>query len=638
MRKQRIALKTIVWLVLWSAYAAAQMAPKLEKVEPPNWWVGMADPMLMIKGENLTDAKVTISMPKPGVSITRTENGLSSKYLFVWLAVAPTATPGELRLRLTTSKGAVNFIYALGKRNPASRVASPNGGFNGFNPDDVIYLIMPDRFADGDSSNNEPPQGKGTYDRSLARAYHGGDLKGMEKKMPYLKDLGVTTIWINPIYNNDDQRKQDYHGYGAVDFYAVEEHFGTMAEYQHLVQSAHELGMKIVLDIVPNHAGPTHPWVNAPPTEHWLHGTKEKHLAAHSPFAPLTDPHSTPAQWRDVVEGWFADVLPDLNTDDAMVSQYLRQNALWWAEMGALDGFRLDTFPYVDRKFWHDFHGELHKTYPRFTSVGEVFNPDPAITSYFVGGKVTQGMDTGVDSVFDFPMYYAIRDVVLHGAPAKAIPDVLRYDWMYPHPENLVTFIGNHDTKRFMGEAGATKERLKLAFSLLATLRGIPQLYSGDEIGMPGGDDPDNRRDFPGGFPGDPRDAFTAAGRTPDEQDIFTHLQSLLRLRREHKALRSGMLFHMYEDGRGYAFVREFPGGVNGLVREKRETLLIVANTGDALRNFSIPIDDTPLTTAEFVKEVFAAKPAKLVDRKIQVEVAPMSVAIYQVECGCDVQ
>ncbi len=626
--------RSIVLALMMCATAFAQNAPRVEKTEPPNWWIGLPSPMLLLQGDGLSDARITVS--KPGVHVSRVENGLNGKYLFVWLEVANTATPGEAILNVTANGAGAKVRFRLDRRGDTSASA----GFNGFSPDDVIYLIMPDRFADGDPQNDNDAKHPATYDRAKARAYHGGDLRGIREHLPYLKDLGVTTLWITPVYNNNDTTGQDYHGYGAIDLYAVEEHLGTLQDYKSLVQSAHALGMKVLLDVVPNHVGPTHPWVETPPQANWFHGTKDKHVANGWPFAPITDPHAPPRLWRNIVEGWFADRLPDMNTDNPWTSQYLRQNAMWWAQTGGLDGFRIDTFPYVDRKFWQDFHGAIHKAYPRFKTVGEVWDLDPTVTSYFVGGHTVQGIDTGLDTDFDFPLYDALRQVILHDAPITRIPEVLRYDFLYPHPEELVTFIGNHDTKRFMGETGATKEKLMLAFSLLATLRGIPQLYAGDEIAMPGGDDPDNRRDFPGGFPGDARNAFTQQGRTTDEQEVWRHLQAMLRLRREHPALRQGKLYDISSDDKLYAFERDFVGTPKGLgsTNMQTERLLVIANNSDKSRSGSFEIKDTPIETAEMVKTIFAKSPATLANGKIQVEVPARSLVIYEVQCGCDLR
>jgi neopullulanase len=604
---------------------AAAAAPRVEKIEPPNWWIGLPDPMLMITGEHLAGARV--STKTPGIRVTRTLDGLGGRYEFVWLEVSHSASPGKIRLDIATGGGHQEVDLPLDRRNSAGETASAGGGFNGFSPDDVIYLIMPDRFDDGDTSNNFPTSG--AYDRSAPRAYHGGDLRGIQQRLPYLKDLGITTIWIAPIYQNDDRTGNDYHGYGAIDLYAVEKHLGTLADYRSLVKATHEQGMKVLLDIVPNHVGPTNPWVDNPPTDHWFHGTREKHMATGSTFAAETDPHAPPLEWRNTVEGWFANILPDMGTDDPITAQYLRQNALWWAETSALDGFRIDTFPYVDRSFWRDFHADVHATYPRLRTVGEVFNPDPTVTAFFIGGKTTEGIDTGLDTVFDFPIYSTIRKVVLKDAPATQLEDVLRHDWMFPHPENLVTFFANHDIKRFMSEPGATTQKLKLAFSLLLTLRGIPEIYYGDEIGMPGGDDPDNRHDFPGGFPGDQRDAFTAAGRTPEEQSVFTHVRDLLHLRHDHPALRRGGLIHIFGDDQVLGYVRQWAGGTAG----PAEQLLVVMNNADQPRTAELKVSDTPIAKSRSATTLLGTGDAELVNGAgIKVSVAARSVAIYQLK------
>lgn len=602
-------------LLLFVAVSAYAAGPHVTKVEPPNWWLGLPSPMLLLTGDNLAGAHVSSSTT--GVRVVRTEDGLEGKYLLVWLDTSQAAAE-PVKLSVSTSDGQQDVLFPLERPSGA--------GFSGFGPNDVIYLIMPDRFADGDIANNFPDSG--SYDRKAARAYHGGDLRGIEQHLPYLKDLGVTTIWTTPIYQNDDRTGRDYHGYGATDMYAVEKHLGTLADYKSLVAATHAMGMKVILDMVPNHVGPTNPWVDHPPTQHWFHGTRDKHLATHSPFDGLTDPHAPERAWRDVVEGWFGNILPDMGTDDAVTSQYLRQNALWWTETAGLDGARLDTFPYVDRKFWHDFHAELHTTWPGFRTVGEVFNSDPSITSYFAGGVVRDGIDTGVDSVFDFPLYTAIRKIVLEDRPATQFEEVLRHDWMYPHPDNLVTFLGNHDTTRFMNAPGATPQKAKLAFSLLVTMRGIPQLYYGDEIGMTGGDDPENRHDFPGGFPGDTRNAFTSQGRTPQEQDIFSAVQTLLHLRREHPALREGMLTYLFADDKTYAYLRAYRS-VDGAMAER---LLMVMNNADQPRTARIELQDTPAAGAREITPLLGQGATEIQGTAVKLEIPGRTLNIYTVK------
>ena len=601
-----------VVVLLLTAAAQAGGRPRIQKVDPPNWWIGMPDPMLVLSGENLLGAQVEAKTP--GVTVVRAKSESTGHYLIVWLKIGSAAQPGPVRLILYTPNASAEVPFSLASRKRAG------AGFRGFDGNDVIYLIMPDRFADGDPSNDSPPQSPGTFDRSKARAYHGGDLKGIQDHLAYLHDLGVTTLWLNPIYDNDNHSPDSYHGYGATDFYAVDEHFGTLQDYQQLVGEAHKLGMKVVLDIVVNHCGTQHPWVDLPPQPGWLNGTRQNHSISDGAFQLIVDQHVPPAKWRHVVDGWFFNVLPDLNQNNPEMASYLIQNSLWWAEEGGLDGFRLDTFPYVERSFWSEFHKAVFQVYPKLDTVGEVFNGDPTLTSFFAGGQARyDGIDSGVSTVFDFPFFFTLRDVLLRDRPAEQLEDVFRSDWLYPHPEMLVTFIGNHDTARFMGEQGATKEKLRAAFALLLTTRGVPQLYAGDEIGMPGGGDPDNRRDFPGGFPGDPRDAFTPAGRTPDEQEVFSYLQRLLRLRRDHVALRMGKQWFLGSSKSSLLYAR-----VSG-----NDRLLIIFNNADTREHFQLTLANTPLSSARELRPL-SAEAGSLAGSEASADVAPRSVAIYE--------
>ncbi len=604
-----------VFLLALSGLAQAQ-APQVRKIEPPNWWIHYTPELtVLLTGENLTSAHVASTSKTVGViSINASANG---HYLFVHLKISA-AHPATVQLKVDTASGSTSVQLPLLSR------ADPHGHFEGFSRDDVIYLIMPDRFADGDPSNDQPAGSTGVYDRSKAMAYHGGDLRGVRDHLQYLHDLGVTTVWLTPVWKNTDS---DYHGYHAVDFYALDDHMGSMQEYQSLVADAHKLGMKVLIDYVVNHTGPNHPWANDPPTPTWLHGTLAHHLKPSYDFSGLVDPHASPREYLNTLNGWFAGKLPDLNPDDPELATYLVQNVEWWTETAQLDGFRLDTFPYSSRQFWQGWHERVRQVYPRFVDpqimdIGEVADGDSSITSFFEGGqKQFDGVDTGLSTVFDFPLCNALRDVIIKGEPVKKIVDVLRHDHLYPHPETLVTFIGNHDDRRFMGEEGATPAKLKAAFSLLLTLRGIPQIYSGDEIAMPGGDDPDNRRDFPGGFPGDPQNAFTPAGRTAEQQDVFTHAQALLALRKNHAALRTGKQWHIGWDDNYYAFLRELP----------EEKLLVVYNNAGQSRTIEIPVDDTPLETSHQLQPLFGNGSAEIIAGKVRVSVPPQAIVVLSV-------
>lgn len=597
-----------IFLVLSALTGLSWAAPTVRKVDPPNWWVGMPPAMLLITGEGLSGAQVKAG---GGARVLRTEGQAAGHYLFIWLDTSK-VKPGTIHLDVRSSSGTTKVPFTIQPRNKNA------GSFNGVGPDDVVYLIMPDRFADGDASNNRPPGSTGTYDRNQPMAYHGGDLRGIREHLQYLRDLGVNTLWLTPVTKNTDS---DYHGYHAIDFYSIDDHMGTLKDYQDLVAEAHKLNMKVLIDFVANHTGPRHLWASDPPSATWLHGTPEHHLKPDYTFFALIDPHATASSQRGTLEGWFVDRLPDLNTDDPRVAEYLLDNALWWTEIAGLDGYRLDTFPYSSRKFWSTWHQGTHRVYSNATSIGEVADGSAAITAFFAGGRPQfDGIDSGVSTVFDFPLFYAMRDVILHGGPAQKIVDVLEHDWLYPHPENLVTFFGNHDQRRFMGEEGATKEKLEAAFALLLTLRGVPQIYAGDEIGMPGGNDPDNRRDFPGGFPGDPRDAFSVTGRTPDEQDIFTHVQSLLRLRQEHSALRHGRQWHVRWDETSYAFVRE----------TAEEKLLIVFNNSPVSRKITLEREDPLPKNLEGLDRLYGRAEAHPMAHGIEIMMPATSVAIFR--------
>ena len=610
--KRTAALSLILVSLLTLCSLASAQAPVVQKIEPPSWWVNFTPELtLLLTGENLSLAQV--ESHTRNVDVVSAETSANGHYVFLRLKMSSALPAGTVQLRLYTASGSAGVQLPVLPRTDGS------GHFDGISRDDVVYLIMPDRFADGDPSNDRPPSSTAVYDRAKPMAYHGGDLRGVREHLDYLHQLGVTTIWLTPVWKNTDS---DYHGYHVVDFYGLDDHMGTMAEYQSLVAEAHKRGMKVLMDYVANHTGPKDRWANDPPTPTWLHGTPANHLDPSYSFNGLVDPHASPREFRPTIEGWFAGKLPDLNTDDPQLGLYLAQNAMWWVETAQLDGFRLDTFPYSSRQFWSEWHERLREVYPHINSIGEVSDGDSTITSFFEGGrKQFDGIDSGLLTVFDFPLEYAIRDVVIQGAPVQKIIDVLQHDELYPHPEWLVTFIGNHDNPRFVSEPGSNTAKLKAAFSLLLTMRGIPQIYSGDEIGLPGGGDPDNRRDFPGGFPGDPRDAFTPSGRTPEQQDVFSHVQSLLALRQNHPALRTGKQWHIGWDQSYYAFVRELP----------QEKLLVVYNNASSARDLSIPLADTPLQNARELRSLFGNVMANILGGDLRVTLQPQAIAVFEV-------
>ncbi|HVJ09206.1 MAG TPA: alpha-amylase family glycosyl hydrolase [Acidisarcina sp.] len=595
---RRTRLLSLVLLAAISVSCFAQIStPTITKIDPPNWWPSLPDPMLLVYGTGLDHAHFSVN--GAGIRLLRSKASENGHYAFLWLATQK-ASAQTLRIEATNSSGAAQREFTLKERKPAA------GRYQGFSSKDVMYLIMTDRFADGDAGNNQPG-----YDRSKVRGWHGGDFQGIEQHLDYLKSLGVTTLWTTPVSSNGTM-PDSYHGYAAVDLYSVDSHFGTMSSYQELADALHARGMKLVLDVVPNHIGVEHSWVHDSPTPDWFHGTLEHHIPAHYNFEALIDPHAAPSSYVNITNGWFTDAMPDMNQENPLVSQYLIQNAVWWIESAGLDGLRIDTFPYVGRAFWQDFHRTIHSVYPGLTTVGEVFNADPTITSFFAGGVAQRGIDTGLDTPFDFPMYFAIRDVLAHDKPMSELSGVLRQDHLYPHPERLVDFIGNHDTKRFLSEANASPARLKLAFGLLATLRGMPTIYSGDEIAMLGGEDPDNRRDFPGGFPGQSHDAFNASGRTEQEQAMFSWTSQLFQIRAAHPEIQSGEQQDVFADDTAFAFVRGAKLSVGCTAGGTAKEVLVILNKADQARDLRIPAKDTALASCSKFTPLIAGDTEKI--------------------------
>ncbi|MDX6446554.1 MAG: neopullulanase [Blastocatellia bacterium] len=559
-------LLSFIALLLCGVSSAAAQTPEVLKVDPPSWFIGHSiNPVrVLIRGRNLGGARVTPL--GAGLSIGQTKTNAAGTYAFVDVQINPAATPGARRLKVTTANGSTEAPFEVLK--PLSRA----GRFQGFSPDDVMYLIMIDRFADGDRSNNDPAQSRGLYNRANKFYYHGGDLQGVIDHLPYLKDLGVTALWLTPWYDNYDRLNEvelkegkpctGFHGYNPQDFYGVEEHFGTLAKLRELVEAAHKLGLKIVQDEVVNHTGPYHPWVDDPPTPTWFNGTKQDHLANVFQTWVLHDPRPVESLKKATMEGWFLDFLPDLNQNDPEVERYLIQNTLWWISVSGLDGIRMDTWQYVPNTFWHKWTAAIKREYPNFRVVGEVKDGDVVHASFFQGGVARDGADSGLDSLLDFPLFYPIRHAFAEGGNLDEVPKTLAKDYLYTDPNILVTLLGGHDDGRFMSERGATIAGLKLANLFVLTTRGVPQLYYGDEIAMTGPDEPTARADFPGGFPGDKRNAFSKEGRTGEEREAFDFTRRMTHLHTELQPLQRGELINLYVSEQQYAYARKTKTGV----------------------------------------------------------------------------
>jgi glycosidase len=581
-------------------------APSVKKVEPPSWWVNLTpDLMLLLSGTNL---QATHASCKFG----------------------PALKSGTAICRVITPKGETTFELPMAARKQIL------GRNQGLSTDDVLYRILPDRFANGDLSNDEPAEFHGSHDRGKERAYRGGDLRGVREHLSYLSELGVTTLALAPVLPTGGTI--DYRNYGAVDLYAVDPHLGSLRDYQELVEAAHKQHMKLFVDLAFDRVGAFHPWTKNPPMRDWFGAPSAQRIEPGSPlqgtfygqtgkqgskndvFESLADPH-TPPQMRDAMSAGSPNAQASLNTENPVVREYLIQNGIWWAEGSGLDGYLIDGFAYSSRKFWEEWHSGLRKLYPRLSTVGDVFHPAPTVTSFFAGGrKGWDGVDTQLTALFDAPLYCAIRDVVLQGAPAGKIANVLRQDSLYPHPEYLVPFLANQNTARFMNTPATSSAKMKLAFGLLLTLRGIPELYYGDEIGISGAADSGDPLDFPGGWQEDSKNAFTADGRLPEQQNVFQYVQTLLRLRREHDALRGGKLWHLASDDSSYVFIRE----------SEEERLLVVFNNRPKEQALKVSLRESPATNTASVSLLFGDAQATLAGRRLALTLPAQSISIFK--------
>ncbi len=547
-----------------------QSAPQISKVEPPNWWANHSiNPVrLLVRGENFQNANIVSKNASLKVSNIRVNQ--RGDYLFFDVTIPKNAKPAKYEFEVSTANGktAVPFEILAPLETKVQTITN----------DDVIYLIMPDRFADGDSSNNKD------IERTNPRAWHGGDFKGITKNIPYLKELGITAIWLTPWYDNPDEANQcdkpwcpntNYHGYHAIDYYGVENHFGTLEDLREMIRECQKNGIKVIQDQVANHVGIQHPWAKSAPLENWF-----------SPFSPnsfnnsvLLSPNASSLERDNLLKGWFNELLPDNNHYEPEVSQYQIQNALWWIGATGINGIRQDTIQYMPREFIRDWSSAILKQYPNFYLVGEVFEEDSAQTAFFQGGKTGwDGIDTRLPSVFDFKLWRTSQEVFTGKKPARALRDVLKYDALYPNINNVTVLANNHDTDRFMSLKGATKEGAKLHIAFILATRGIPQLYAGEEILMEGGHDPDNRKDFPGGWNNDSRSAFINSGRRNDEREMFDWTQRWIATRRKNAAMREGRTIDVFYNENIYAFRRVTP----------KQNILFIFNASDKEQSVSL--------------------------------------------------
>ena len=538
--------KILISLALILSSMTMQAATKIDHIEPENWYVGMKNSLLqlMVYGKNIRDSRVSVDYP--GVKIDSLVRLDSPNYLFVYLNLSG-AKPGNMVLNIDGKK--VNYPLKARTMSGDKRI--------GFDNSDVLYMLMPDRFASG-RNITKPMKGLNPYvvDRSKPSLRHGGDLEGVRQHLDYFNQLGVTALWFTPVLENnspDMDSQSTYHGYATTNYYRVDPRFGTNEDYARLVAEAHAKGLKVVMDMIFNHCGYDHPWVKDMPSKDWFNTPEwmkkgdSYYLQTSYKLTPVLDPYASKVDKRETVDGWFVRSMPDLNQKNPHVMTYLIQNSEWWIETVGIDGIRMDTYPYADRKAMSQWMKILNEEYPNFNTVGETWVTEPAYTAAWQKDSKLSKVNSYLKTVMDFSFYDKINLTKHEETDAwwkglNRIYNSLCYDYLYENPSSVMAFIENHDTDRFL-ENGKDTLALKQALALLLTINRIPQLYYGTEVLMNGTKevtDGNVRCDFPGGFAGDKHNAFTAEGRTKAENAMFNWLSKLLKWRRNNMVITKG--------------------------------------------------------------------------------------------------
>lgn len=569
-------LKTLALSLL--ATFAAHAAVNIDRVEPTNWYAGMKNPslQLMVYGKGIKQANV--STDYAGVKVDSVVRLDSPDYLLVYLNLQG-AQPGTMKLNFEQGGKKKQVNYEIKRRN------MPGEARQGFTNADVLYMLMPDRFADGNVKNNVV---KGMLDQRCVRTEpslrHGGDLEGIRQHLDYFNELGVTTLWFTPVLENDmpgGGGHSCYHGYATTDYYKVDPRFGTNEDYRRLVDEAHQKGLKVVMDMIFNHCGSSHPWQINPPASDWFNQPNYG-LQTSFKLTPCVDPYASEIDKRETEEGWFASSMPDLNQNNPHVATYLIQNSIWWVETVGINGIRMDTYPYAYAAPMARWMKQLNEEYPNFNTVGETWVTQPAYTAAWQKDSRLAKQNSNLKTVMDFAFYEAM-DSCKHETTDdwwrgfNRVYNTFVYDYLYTDVNHVMAFIENHDTDRFLGE-GKDVNRLKQGLALLLTIKRIPQLYYGTEVLMNGVKkvtDGNVRKDFMGGFPGDERNCFTADGRTAAENEMFGWLSRLLHWRKGNDVIVNGTQTQFCPHNGVYVIARRHEGKtvmlmLNGLDKENK--------------------------------------------------------------------
>ena len=525
--------------------------------EPAFWWSGMKNPelQLMVYGENIASFRPSVSYP--GVKLKSSVALESPNYLLVYLDVE-NAQPGTFDITFTKDKKQIKMPYELkARKKDACKI-------KGFDSSDVLYLIMPDRFANGDPTNDNLVM-KTAYktDRNDPSARHGGDLAGIEKHLDYIEDLGVTAIWLNPVLENDMQGGS-YHGYATTNYYRVDPRFGTNEDYVRLIDKTHAKGMRVVMDMIFNHCGSDHIWMKDVPSKDWFNNL-DKYVETSHVKEVYFDPYASEYDTKRMVDGWFVPSMPDLNQRNPHVATYLIQNSIWWIEYSGVDGIRQDTYPYADYKMMVDWCNAIYREYPDYNIVGEAWMNQTMGTAFWQkDSKLNERGNTMLKSVMDFRLMGLSHSAFFGDAGGmQALYEHLAYDYAYADIYNVLRFLDNHDTDRFLPAMPEKLDAFKQGIAFMLTIPGIPQFYYGTELLMNGTKQKGDgyiRLDVPGGWPGDAVNQFEASGRTDIQNEAWNYMQKLLKWRKGNEVIAKGKMKHFVPQNGVYVYARNLNG------------------------------------------------------------------------------
>jgi len=562
-------------VLLFLTLVTLTVSAQIERVEPAFWWVGMKNPQLqlLVHGTEICNRQVLIDYP--GVTVLKANRACSPNYLFVTLELnAEKAKAGKFIIQLTQpGKPSIKVPYEFKNRRPES------AGREGFTSADVMYLLMPDRFANGDPTNDSVDEQPEKADRTTDNGRHGGDIKGIEDHLNYIKELGATAIWCTPLLENNFERVT-YHGYAISDYYKIDPRFGSNGQYVDFVEASHKKGLKVIMDMVSNHCGIWAWWMSDLPFEDWIHQWPV-YTQTNFKFNTLKDIHAANVDKKLFIDGWFDKTMPDMNQLNPFFWTYFIQNSIWWIEYANLDGIRMDTYQYNDRDAMSSWAKAITDEYPRFNIVGETgLKSTQDIAFWQKDGVNLMKYNSQLPTVMDFILQ---TNLLLcfneHGKPwedvgLNRIYNTLADDYLFANTNNLLIFAENHDTQRFNYLSKGSIDKFKMVMSFLMTTRGIPQIYYGSEIGMTGSKDKgdgDIRRDFPGGWKGDSINAFSANGRTTVQNEYFNFLSKLLNWRKNKPVIHTGLLTHYAPENDVYVYFRH----------NEKENIMVILNNNE---------------------------------------------------------